>query len=121
MPAPWTGRRSALFHHAHADWRGHLILPGPHHRCRLTSRRGERLHQRHGGTSLRSAEVGSAIDSTDNERMSAITRRRFGQVVTASAVAGVSLPLSHTRANRLSAIPWAPPAPHPLQFPPKFV
>jgi beta-glucosidase len=53
--------------------------------------------------------------------MSAITRRRFGQVVTASAVAGVSLPLSHTRANRLSAIPWAPPAPHPLQFPPKFV
>src|SRR6185436_1085757 len=67
MPAPSTGRRSALFDRAHADWQRNLVLPGARHRRRPAPVRDDSVQERHRGASLRGAEVGS----TDLIRISA--------------------------------------------------
>jgi beta-glucosidase len=50
-----------------------------------------------------------------------LTRRRFGQAVAASALAGVSLPFSRARASGAPPVSTGPPVAHPLQFPAEFV
>jgi beta-glucosidase len=53
--------------------------------------------------------------------MRELTRRRFGQAVASSAVAGISLPFSRALAAGAQTAPAAAPGPHPLQFPAGFV
>src|SRR5215467_11971414 len=64
MPAPRAGRRSALFDHAHPDWRWALVLRRARQGRRPAPVRGEGIQKRHARASLRGAEVGAAFFKT---------------------------------------------------------
>src|SRR5262249_9763685 len=58
MPAPPTGRRSALFDRAQADWRWHLVFPGAQPGRRPAPSGNDGIQERHRGAALRGSDVG---------------------------------------------------------------
>src|SRR5580704_2334072 len=57
MSTPRTGRRSSVFDHADPAWGWHLVLRRARQGRRPALGRGEGIRDRHGGASLRRAEV----------------------------------------------------------------